>query len=136
MGKEDVMDTERGIRAVLDSVEKAYFEGVDAVAILDLFYETDAIVVGEGYAAALRGRPALEEQSRSVSASLGPHPEVTFTIAAPVQACGDTAVTLLSAVLRPDVPDAQAVCIRVLAGWRKGSCGWRICLEMYSEGET
>ena len=129
------IDAESGIRAVLDSLERAYFEGVDAGAILDLMYEGDVIVVGDGDVSATRGRPALEHKARSMSAAMGAHPKVTFTITAPIQACGDTAVTMIGAVLHPDVPDAQALHSRILAGWRKGPSGWRICLEMYADGQ-
>lgn len=134
MNDVDAMDAESGIRAVLDSLSRAYLEGADPTVILDLMYEPDVIVVGEGEPGATRGIPVLEEKARAISAAAGPHPKVFFSVCMPIQACGDTAVTMVGAEIHPDLPDAEIAYSRFLAGWRKGARGWRICMEMHAEG--
>jgi len=131
----ETKDVEQDIRAVLDSLERAYFDGIDPRTILDLMYEEDVIVVGEGDVSATRGIQGLEEQARSISASVGPHPRVSFTIVSPILARADTAVTMIGVAVRPDLPDAGTMHSRILAGWRKGERGWRICMEMHAQGQ-
>jgi hypothetical protein len=131
----EIMDVEQDIRAVLDALERAYFDGTDPCTILGLMYEDDVIVVGEGDVSATRGIQGLEEQARAISASAGPHPQVSFTIVSPILACADAAMTMIGVVVRPDLPDAGAMHSRILAGWRKGPHGWRICMEMHAQGQ-
>jgi hypothetical protein len=95
----EIMDVEQDIRAVLDALERAYFDGTDPCTILGLMYEDDVIVVGEGDVSATRGIQGLEEQARAISASAGPHPQVSFTIVSPILACADAAMTMIGVVI-------------------------------------
>jgi len=127
-------ETHRNIREVLDRVENAFLDGTDSKTLIDLMYNDDVIFVGEGESSAMRGIAEMVMKAESVLAGMGPHPKVSFVIASPILCCEDLAITMIDAVACSGPATADTLKSRMLAGWKKSDLGWRISMEMVTEG--
>lgn len=129
-----IADIQKTIRSALDGVEAAFGRGTTPAELLEIWYDDEVIVAGEGDPCAGRGVAALLAKAEQMLTEMGPHPTVRFTIDEPILAEGALAVVLLDCTLLPDLPGAETQSYRILTAWRPGPRGWRIVREMFAVG--
>jgi ketosteroid isomerase-like protein len=127
-------DIKQQLEAVIHVAEAALARGADVAEFVELFYDHDAVVVGEGWPAAIRGVAALLPPLGVMFREWGSRPKMRLILLDPVLTEGSVATAFVDARVTPGNPGAAEERYRVLYAWKRGARGWRVALEMFAGG--
>lgn len=122
------------IRGVLASVKEAFGRGATAKEIVDLLYDQDLMLIGEGFPAASSGLKECLPLFEAAFQEWGPRPKLEMRISEPIQEADELAVTVVGVTCYPDVAGAEPVRYRMMAAWKPTSRGWRVVVETFTYG--
>jgi ketosteroid isomerase-like protein len=126
-------DIRLDLEAVLRAFEASAARGAEFRELANLLYDDEVILVGEE--GAIRGLKAFLPKFETIVADWGgAGTQLQLSLKDPILTSDSLAVCFMQAMCRPAKPGAPVEQYRVLTAWKRSNRGWRLAMEMYTNG--
>jgi ketosteroid isomerase-like protein len=119
------------VKATIDKTNALMKRNGSLKEFMDVFYEDDLLITGEGEKVFYRGLKSFE---KPLAGYLANQTNVTLTVLDPVRSSGNMAVAFIHEHEEPAKAGESPDDYRILYVFRKGPKGCRVTMELFTSG--